>query len=106
MPQTYRAIGVKHNSHLQFLRILQASARSMQMMHKALAEPGENLLDQQVEISALCGMIMASISSQTPSLSSSQTASNALKNREDFNLWAEAVKQQMLEALQKRQRSQ
>ncbi|MBD1916445.1 MULTISPECIES: hypothetical protein [Cyanophyceae] len=35
----------------------------------------------------------------------SSSARNALENREDFSLWAEAVKQQMLEALQKRQRS-
>lgn len=35
----------------------------------------------------------------------STPARNALENREDFSLWAEAVKQQMLEALQKRQRS-
>lgn len=39
------------------------------------------------------------------SASASSSARNALENREDFSLWAEAVKQQMLEALQKRQRS-
>lgn len=35
----------------------------------------------------------------------SQTARNALNNREDFTLWAEAVRQQMLHALQKRQKA-
>ncbi len=35
----------------------------------------------------------------------SQTAHNALTNREDFSLWAEAVRQQMLDALQKRQKA-
>ncbi|MEB3291498.1 MAG: hypothetical protein VKI82_16400 [Leptolyngbya sp.] len=33
------------------------------------------------------------------------TAHNALSNREDFTLWAEAVRQQMLDALQKRQKA-
>lgn len=39
------------------------------------------------------------------SSSVSRSARNALENREDFTVWAEAVKQQMLEALQKRQRA-
>lgn len=34
----------------------------------------------------------------------SQAASNALHNREDFIQWAEAVRQQMLSALQKHQK--
>jgi|GEM_PF-3306231 hypothetical protein len=33
----------------------------------------------------------------------SPAASNALHNPEDFTTWAEAVRQQMLDALQKRQ---
>ncbi|MGF1568158.1 MAG: hypothetical protein ACFCVD_08800 [Nodosilinea sp.] len=47
---------------------------------------------------------MASLTSQKTPESPSQSASGALQNREDFALWAEAVKQQMLAALQKRQR--
>ncbi len=39
--------------------------------------------------------------SQAPSPASS----DALHNREDFALWAEAVRQQMLNALQKRQKA-
>ncbi|QQE64372.1 hypothetical protein GFS31_10520 [Leptolyngbya sp. BL0902] len=35
----------------------------------------------------------------------SQAAHNALNSREDFSLWAEAVRQQMLHALQKRQKA-
>jgi hypothetical protein len=55
--------------------------------------------------------ILATLYSAMTTLKTSQSASasssarNALENREDFSLWAEAVKQQMLEALQKRQRS-
>ncbi|MBE9156803.1 hypothetical protein IQ265_08165 [Nodosilinea sp. LEGE 06152] len=45
---------------------------------------------------------MSTLKSSQPT---STPARNALENREDFSLWAEAVKQQMLEALQKRQRS-
>jgi hypothetical protein len=39
--------------------------------------------------------------SQAPS----PTSIDALHNREDFALWAEAVRQQMLNALQKRQKA-
>ncbi|HSM83020.1 MAG TPA: hypothetical protein VLS96_15120 [Nodosilinea sp.] len=46
---------------------------------------------------------MASLNS--PSSARRPTAQDALENREDFAAWAEAVKQQMLAALQKRQRS-
>ena len=42
---------------------------------------------------------------RTTSASSSPTARNALHDREEFTLWAEAVRQQMLNALQKRQKS-
>ncbi|MEY3296969.1 MAG: hypothetical protein RLZZ597_229 [Cyanobacteriota bacterium] len=35
----------------------------------------------------------------------SPAAHNALHNREEFTLWAEAVRQQMMDALQKRQKS-
>lgn len=76
----------------------------MQPLHNGLASQGKNLL-YQVKVSALCVTTMASIISQNTSTSSSQLANDALNNRDDFNLWAEAVKQQMLEALQKRQRS-
>jgi hypothetical protein len=48
---------------------------------------------------------MASLTSQSSSTRSPKSAREALENREDFSLWAEAVKQQMLAALQKRQRS-
>ncbi|MFH7241345.1 MAG: hypothetical protein ACHWZW_00700 [Spirulina sp.] len=46
--------------------------------------------------------------SSTPrsaSQSPSPASRNALHNREDFALWAEAVRQQMLNALQKRQKA-
>jgi hypothetical protein len=46
---------------------------------------------------------MASHTSSQPVKPDSQAARNALHNREDFSLWAEAVRQQMLDALQKRQ---
>lgn len=39
------------------------------------------------------------------SSTSSSAPRNALHNREDFTLWAEAVRQQMLDALQKRQKN-
>ncbi|MGG6239141.1 hypothetical protein ACQ4N7_10940 [Nodosilinea sp. AN01ver1] len=48
---------------------------------------------------------MSTLKSSQPASAPSTSARNALENREDFSLWAEAVKQQMLEALQKRQRS-
>ena len=41
---------------------------------------------------------------RSTSSATSSTARNALHNREDFTLWAEAVRQQMLDALQKRQK--
>lgn len=41
--------------------------------------------------------------SRQPTSATSEAARNALHNREDFSLWAEAVRQQMLDALQKRQ---
>ena len=47
---------------------------------------------------------MSTLKSSQSATAVSTPARNALENREDFNLWAEAVKQQMLEALQKRQR--
>ncbi|WOD41197.1 hypothetical protein [Nodosilinea sp. E11] len=48
---------------------------------------------------------MATLKSAQTAYPVSRSASDALENREDFSVWAEAVKQQMLEALQKRQRS-
>jgi hypothetical protein len=48
---------------------------------------------------------MASSTSQKSAERLSQTAHNALHSPEDFSLWAEAVRQQMLNALQKRQQS-
>lgn len=48
---------------------------------------------------------MSTLKSSQSTSAPSTPARNALENREDFSLWAEAVKQQMLEALQKRQRS-
>ncbi|WP_017300252.1 hypothetical protein [Nodosilinea nodulosa] len=48
---------------------------------------------------------MATLKSSTSSTANRPTAHDALENREDFVAWAEAVKQQMLAALQKRQRS-
>ncbi len=48
---------------------------------------------------------MSPVKSSQSSHSVSRSASSALENREDFTVWAEAVKQQMLEALQKRQRN-
>jgi hypothetical protein len=39
------------------------------------------------------------------SAAQSLAARNALHNREDFSRWAEAVRQQMLDALQKRQKN-
>ncbi|MBE9108078.1 hypothetical protein IQ273_01380 [Nodosilinea sp. LEGE 07298] len=48
---------------------------------------------------------MSTLKSSQATSAPSTPARNALENREDFSLWAEAVKQQMLEALQKRQRS-
>ncbi|WP_156119703.1 hypothetical protein [Leptolyngbya sp. KIOST-1] len=48
---------------------------------------------------------MSTLKSSQSAATLSASARNALENREEFSLWAEAVKQQMLEALQKRQRS-
>ncbi|MFQ4136555.1 hypothetical protein PGN35_009555 [Nodosilinea sp. PGN35] len=48
---------------------------------------------------------MATLKSSSASTAHRPTAQDALENREDFVAWAEAVKQQMLAALQKRQRS-
>jgi hypothetical protein len=48
---------------------------------------------------------MTSLTSQPSPTRSPKSAREALENREEFSLWAEAVKQQMLAALQKRQRS-
>ncbi|MBE9138750.1 hypothetical protein IQ254_16375 [Nodosilinea sp. LEGE 07088] len=48
---------------------------------------------------------MASLKSMQPDGSTLPSATNALENREDFITWAEAVKQQMLAALRKRQRN-
>lgn len=48
---------------------------------------------------------MSTLKSSQSNSAPSTSARNVLENREDFSLWAEAVKQQMLEALQKRQRS-
>jgi hypothetical protein len=47
---------------------------------------------------------MASLTSPQSTATLSSLARNALENKEDFSLWAEAVKQQMLDALQKRHR--
>jgi hypothetical protein len=46
-----------------------------------------------------------SSTTHTTSSATSSAAHNALHNREDFTLWAEAVRQQMLDALQKRQKN-
>lgn len=46
-----------------------------------------------------------SSTSRSASPVSSPTSRDALHNREDFALWAEAVRQQMLNALQKRQKA-
>ncbi|NJL46664.1 MAG: hypothetical protein HC929_03125 [Leptolyngbyaceae cyanobacterium SM2_5_2] len=47
---------------------------------------------------------MTASTPQKAAKATSPVASNALHNPEDFSLWAEAVRQQMLDALQKRQR--
>jgi hypothetical protein len=47
---------------------------------------------------------MTSLKSVPSDPSTLPSAANALENREDFSTWAEAVKEQMLAALQKRQR--
>jgi hypothetical protein len=47
---------------------------------------------------------MASLISPQSTATLSSLARNTLENQEDFSLWAEAVKQQMLDALQKRHR--
>lgn len=46
---------------------------------------------------------MPSSTSRQTTSPTSVAARNALHSREDFSQWAEAVRQQMLDALQKRQ---
>jgi hypothetical protein len=48
---------------------------------------------------------MATLKASQLAPGTSPAARSALENREDFSAWAEAVKQQMLAALQKRQRN-
>ena len=74
----------------------------MRGLHIAVAVAFRICYIKDIDISFIT---MTSLKSTQSAYSLSRSASSALENREEFTVWAEAVRQQMLEALQKRQRS-
>jgi hypothetical protein len=78
----------------------------MQRLHIALARGIQGLLYQGYNTLQITMAPLKELQKTTQSVTGDlPSAHTALENREDFSLWAEAVKQQMLEALQKRQRN-